>query len=101
MDLLGPAINSNSGLFLFGAPGNGKTSIARCLTSCLGQEIWIPHAILDDGNLIKLQDDAVHRVVPVPEADGQILKAQQWDHRWLRIQRPTVIVGGELVMDNL
>lgn len=101
LDQLGPAINSNSGLFLFGAPGNGKTSIARCLTGCLGQEIWIPHAILDDGNLIKLQDDAFHQTVPVPEADGQILKAQQWDHRWLRIQRPTVIVGGELVMENL
>lgn len=101
LDQLGPAINSNAGLFLFGSPGNGKTSIARCLTGCLGQEIWIPHAILDDGNLIKLQDDAFHRRAPVPEADGQILKAQQWDRRWLRIQRPTVVVGGELVMENL
>ena len=101
LDQLGPAINSNTGLFLFGPPGNGKTTIARCLTHCLGQEVWIPHAILDDGNLIKLQDDAFHRPAPVPEADGHILKAQEWDRRWLRIQRPTVVVGGELVMDNL
>jgi predicted ATPase with chaperone activity len=101
LDQLGPAINSNTGLFLFGPPGNGKTTIARCLTHCLGQEIWIPHAILDDGNLIKLQDDAFHRPAPIPEADGQILKAQEWDRRWLRVQRPTVVVGGELVMDNL
>ncbi|MCO8123696.1 AAA family ATPase [Stieleria sp. TO1_6] len=101
LDSLGPAINSNSGLFLFGEPGNGKTTIARCLTECLGQEIWIPHAILDDGNLIKLQDDAFHRSAPMPETNAKILKAQQWDHRWLRVQRPTVIVGGELVMDNL
>lgn len=101
LDALGPAVNSNTGMFLFGPPGNGKTTVARCLTHCLGQEIWIPHAILDDGNLIKLQDDAFHRPAPVPEASGNILKTQEWDRRWLRIGRPTVIVGGELVMDNL
>jgi energy-coupling factor transporter ATP-binding protein EcfA2 len=101
LDQIGPAINSNTGMFLFGPPGNGKTTIARCLTQCLGEEIWIPHAIIDDGNLIKLKDDAFHRPTPIPEADGQILKRQEWDRRWTRIQRPTVVVGGELVMDNL
>lgn len=101
LDQIGPAVNSNTGMFLFGPPGNGKTTVARCLTECLGQEIWIPHAILDDGNLIKLQDDAFHRPAPVPQVDGNILKTQEWDRRWLRIQRPTVVVGGELTMENL
>jgi predicted ATPase with chaperone activity len=101
LDDLGPAINSNTGLFLFGSPGNGKTTIARCLTECLGQEVWIPNAILDDGNLIKLRDDAFHRLAPVPQGDGRIIKSQEWDRRWIRITRPTVVVGGELVMENL
>ena len=42
LDRLGPAINSGRGLFLFGPPGNGKTSIAERMTAAFGQEIWIP-----------------------------------------------------------
>lgn len=60
MDMLGPAINSGSGLFLYGAPGNGKSTVARCLTSCFGQEIWIPHAIIDGREIITLFDPAYH-----------------------------------------
>src|SRR5690606_32248168 len=48
-----------------------------------------------------LQDDAFHHPTPVPESGNQLLKIQEFDRRWVRIQRPTVVVGGELVMDNL
>ena len=45
LERLGPAINSGRGLFLFGAPGNGKTSIAERVTKAFGQFIWIPRAL--------------------------------------------------------
>jgi hypothetical protein len=29
------------------------------------------------------------------------LKLREWDRRWIRIRRPTVVVGGELTLDHL
>ena len=40
--VLGPAVNSGAGLFLYGSPGNGKSTLARRMTGCFGQQIWIP-----------------------------------------------------------
>ncbi len=98
-DHLGPAINSGAGLFLYGAPGNGKTTIAQRITSCFGQEIWIPQTLIEDGQLIKLFDAAYHNQVET--SHSSLLKEADHDRRWVRIKRPTVIVGGELTLDNL
>ncbi|MEE8451947.1 MAG: AAA family ATPase [Thermoguttaceae bacterium] len=96
---LGPAVNSGAGLFLYGAPGNGKSMLARRITSCFGQHIWIPQTLIEDGQLIKLFDSAYHEAVR--EDEGSILRATEHDRRWLKIHRPTVVVGGELTMDSL
>ena len=48
---LGPAVNSAAGLFLYGAPGNGKTTLAERITRCFGQEIWLPKTLLADGQI--------------------------------------------------
>lgn len=99
LEMLGPAVNSGAGLFLYGAPGNGKTSIARRITNCFGQHIWIPKCILEDGLFIKLYDSAFHEMVG--QEESSILKSASSDPRWIKICRPTVIVGGELTMDSL
>jgi hypothetical protein len=99
LDLLGPAVNSGAGLFLYGAPGNGKTSIARRIVDCFAQFIWIPRTIFEDGQFIKLFDAAFHQAAS--ETDDSIIKGHGVDRRWVRIRRPTVIVGGELTMDSL
>ena len=97
---LGPAINSGRGLFLFGAPGNGKTSIAERITKAFGQFIWIPRAIGIDGEIMRMFDPGMHEESPLPANEG-LLDHRKIDHRWVRIRRPTIVVGGELTMDQL
>lgn len=99
LDLLGPAINSGAGLFLYGAPGNGKTTIAKRITKCFGQPIWVPRTIVEDGQFIKFYDASFHEAVGSGETS--IIKIASHDERWIKITRPTVVVGGELTMDSL
>jgi predicted ATPase with chaperone activity len=96
---LGPAISSSGGLFLYGAPGNGKSTLARRVTACFGQRVWIPHAIIEGGHIIRLFDTQFHR--PVEDLDEGPLRTSDVDRRWVQITRPTVVVGGELTLDNL
>lgn len=99
-DRLGPAINSGRGMFLFGEPGNGKTSIAERITSCFGSTVWIPRALSVEGDIVRLFDPAVHQEVPYQNQQG-LINSNSIDTRWVHIRRPTVIAGGELTMDEL
>lgn len=95
-DTLGPAINSGRGLFLYGEPGNGKTTIAEKLSRCFGQDIYIPKALWVEGQIVQLYDPQNH--VRAGEEESLIAKH---DQRWVKIKRPTVVVGGELTMEAL
>lgn len=97
---LGPAINSGRGLFLYGAPGNGKTSIAERVTRAFGQYIWVPRAIGIDGDILRVFDPSVHEEAPAQKSEG-LLQEGKLDQRWVQIKRPTIVVGGELTMGNL
>jgi predicted ATPase with chaperone activity len=97
---LGPAINSGRGMFLFGAAGNGKTSIAERITKAFGQTIWIPRSIGVDGEIMRLYDPGMHEEMPLPANEG-LIDNRKIDNRWIRIRRPTIVVGGELTMDHL
>jgi len=98
-DKLGPAINSGRGLFLFGFPGNGKTSIAERITACFGTDIWVPYAVVVDGEIIKFYDPENH--VAAEDNRPALLRNDGHDPRWVRIKRPTIVVGGELTMAAL
>ena len=90
---LGPAINSGRGVFLYGAPGNGKTSIAKRVHKCFKDDIYIPKTLLISGELLKFYDPQWHKAVES--------KGLQYDRRWIKIHRPAVIVGGEMDLESL
>lgn len=97
---LGPAVNSGRGMFLYGYPGNGKTSIAERITAAFGTHIWIPRALMVDGEILRVFDPLMHTPASDSKVDGLLNKANV-DERWIRIKRPTIIAGGELSMEML
>jgi hypothetical protein len=103
---IGPAINSAASIFFFGYPGNGKTSIAERVTRLMGDAIYIPHAVEANGQIIKVFDPILH--TPIREeagaADGiesVLRKTTAYDQRFVKVKRPTIVVGGELNMSML
>jgi DNA-binding PadR family transcriptional regulator len=95
---LAQAVNSGLAMFLYGAPGNGKTLIASRLTRAFGDSIWIPRALNVGGSIVRLYDPNNHEALPPPPERLSCLSGI--DERWIRIRRPTLIVGGELTLDS-
>ena len=92
----GLAVASGRSLFLFGPPGNGKSSIGRKLHAALPGDYWIPYAISVGNEVIRLYDEQAHERVEVPKEFSASI-----DQRWIRIRRPLVVVGGELTLESL
>src|SRR5947207_5151696 len=57
------AASSGRSLFLFGPPGNGKTTLGRLLHDVLSGDLWIPHCISIDSHIVRVFDRQVHKQV--------------------------------------
>jgi len=90
---LGPAISSGRAIFLYGPPGNGKTTIAEVIGNVLPGSIYVPYAIIVEGQIISIYDPVTH-IPASPERD-------RLDTRWLLVRRPVVMTGGELTLRML
>jgi predicted ATPase with chaperone activity len=98
IERLGPAANSAKAMLLYGAPGNGKTSIAMAIGTAFHQSIYLPNCIEADGQIIRLFDPSVHVLV---EDESEPPHGRARDPRWLHCHRPVVVTGGELTIEML
>lgn len=99
---IGPAINSGTSIFLYGPPGNGKTSVAEAIGHRVFEgAIYIPYAVEVGGFIIKVFDEVNHEPLP-NHRSGQtgVLKIPA-DARWIPIRRPFIVSGGELTLEML
>ncbi|HZU37658.1 MAG TPA: ATPase [Gemmataceae bacterium] len=110
---IGPAVVSGRSVFIYGPPGNGKTSMATAIGEFMtnaGGEIYVPYAFLAEGSIIAVYDQSVHRLPEssaserVEDAEATIrrlLNTGTVDARWVRIRRPVIMTGGELNLSML
>ncbi len=97
---IGPAINSGRSMFLYGPPGNGKTTVAEQVGRLvLGDTIWIPYAFDVDGQIVRVFDNVNHELAD--DMSTKLGTGVVMDPRWVRIRRPMIMVGGELTLSGL
>ncbi len=89
LDQLGPALISQSSIFIYGPSGNGKTSLAERMLRIYQDAVLIPYAVEVDNQIISLYDPVVHHKLELDDPDI--------DPRWVLCRRPCIVVGGELV----
>lgn len=105
IEKIGPALNSDRAILMYGPPGNGKTSVAHCFASIFNDVIYVPHAVMIGGQIMRVYDPSIH--VRLDFNDGQpavaraIVRAEQSDARWVPCRRPFVVTGGELTLEML
>ena len=105
LEQCGPALNSGRAILLYGAPGNGKSSVARRFASVYKDVIYVPYAVTVDGQIIRVHDPSFHFPVEPSaedeEVEGTFVRQEEVDERWVPCKRPFIITGGELTLDML
>ena len=90
--------SSGRSLFIYGPPGNGKTTLGHLLHNAVSGAIWIPYCIAIEQSVIRIYDPRFHRPAPLDVPPDDMPKV---DRRWIRIERPFIVAAGELTIDAL
>jgi predicted ATPase with chaperone activity len=104
IEVIGQAFFSRRALMIYGPSGNGKTDIVTSIAAIVAGTVIIPYALYGHGQLIRVFDPDVHKSqVGVEQAGEGLLqdKSSRYDHRWLPVSRPNVIVGGDMGAEAL
>ena len=100
-DLIGAAMNSGRPMFFYGPSGSGKTFLAESLVRLIHGNIFVPHALIVDGEIIQVFDAMIHHVAEAGNIPNGIDNRARVDERWVACARPVVISGCELTVDML
>jgi len=101
-----PAINSGRTVLLFGAPGNGKTTLAIRIAELFRDMVFIPYAVDVGGQIITVYDPGLHKL-SISDKDAEALSTrpalerERLDQRWVACKRPVAMTGGEFTLDML
>ena len=108
VEQIGPAVNSGRAILMYGPPGNGKTSVALRLRHVYADTVYVPHGVMIDGRVMRVFDPSMHKPLIVPDDAGLTsttgllgIRQNGSDARWVPCERPFIIVGGELTLDQL
>ena len=93
IDQLGPAVNSGKSIFLYGPPGNGKTAIAEAIGSLLPGDVYIPHAVIVDRQLIRslirpITDRLRKKTMAMPDGSSANVPSSWWGGTYLKDAGP-------------
>ncbi|HEX5226423.1 MAG TPA: hypothetical protein VFW44_01880 [Bryobacteraceae bacterium] len=98
---IGPAVSSGNSFLIYGQPGNGKTFLAEALMNIDDSNVYVPHALDCQGNVVQVFDPLYHQPVHDNEEQSVFSKGPQYDRRWVKCRRPFIVTGGELTLDML
>jgi hypothetical protein len=101
----GPALNSGRAMLFYGPPGNGKTSVALSFANVFKDVIYMPYAVMVEGQIIRVHDPSLHHLLDSPDLshEGKLCfeRREEYDERWVPCRRPFVLTGGELTLEML